>query len=218
MKIDLHVHSKEVSPCGHIPIEELVSLYSKTQFDAIVLTNHFSASVAKIQKDAGHGDFGKYYLESYNHAKALGEKYGLLVLCGFELRFTENSNDYLVYGMPEDMAMHCEKYFQMTPEEFYPISKERGFLFYQAHPFRDAMKIVNPEHLFGIEIKNGHPRHDSRNDIAAAWAAKYKLHGIAGSDCHRVQDVGLAGIETDADVRTINDLVEVLRNDRYALV
>ena len=218
MKIDLHVHSKEVSPCGHIPISDLIPLYSKTQFDAIVLTNHFSASVARIQKDAGHDNFAEYYMESYKKAKELGEQCGLLVLCGFELRFVGNSNDYLIYGLPEDMLMDCEKYFTMGPEQFYPISQERGFLFYQAHPFRDGMVIVRPDCLFGIEVKNGHPRHDSRNDIAASWAAKYNLHGIAGSDCHRLQDVGLAGIETDADVKTIDDLVNVLRNDRYSIL
>ncbi|MBO4344255.1 MAG: PHP domain-containing protein [Victivallales bacterium] len=218
MKIDLHVHSKEVSPCGHIPIEELIPLYSKTQFDAIVLTNHFSANVAKIQREAGHPNFAEYYMESYQKAKTIGEQCGLLVLCGFELRFAANSNDYLVYGLPEDMVADCEKYFTMTPEEFYPISQERGFLFYQAHPFRDAMVVVRPDCLFGIEVKNGHPRHDSRNDIAAAWAQKSNLHKIAGSDCHRLPDVGLAGIETDADVRTIEDLVEVLRNDRYSIL
>ncbi|MBQ7650309.1 MAG: hypothetical protein IJS15_05075, partial [Victivallales bacterium] len=65
MKIDLHVHSKEVSPCGHIPIADLIPLYSRTQFDAIVLTNHFAANVARIQKDAGHDDFAVYYMESY---------------------------------------------------------------------------------------------------------------------------------------------------------
>ncbi len=219
MRIDLHVHSEEVSPCGHIPIADLVTLYSKTQFDAIVLTNHFSASVARIQKSAGHNDFASYYLETYHEAKSLGEKCGLLVLCGFELRFADGCpNDYLVYGLPEDMVMDCEKYFAMSPEEFYPISQERGFLFYQAHPFRDGMKIVNPDFLFGIEVKNGHPRHDSRNDIAAAWADKFSLHKIAGSDCHRLQDVGLAGIETDVNVKTIEDLVEVLRNDRYSIL
>ncbi len=218
MKIDLHVLCQEVSPCGHIPISVLIPLYAETQFDAIVLTNHFSANVARIQRDAGHGDFGEYYMESYEKARALGDKCGLLVLCGFELRFTANSNDYLVYGLPEDMVRECDKYFKMTPDEFYPIAKERGFLFYQAHPFRDGMVVVKPESLFGIEVKNGHPRHDSRNDIAAAWAKKFNLHGIAGSDCHRLPDVGQAGIETDIDVKTIDDLVDVLRNDRYTIL
>lgn len=34
-------------------------------------------------------------------------------------------------------------------------------LFYQAHPFRNSMKITNPELLDGIEVYNGHPGHDS---------------------------------------------------------
>ena len=43
MKIDLHIHSSEVSPCGRLTVEDLLELYSKTDYDGFVLTNHFSA-------------------------------------------------------------------------------------------------------------------------------------------------------------------------------
>ena len=58
----------------------------------------------------------------------------------------------------------------------------------------------------------------SRNDIAEAWAEKYGLHKIGGSDCHQTEDVGSGGIVTGEKVENINDLVEILRNDRYSIV
>ena len=77
------------------------------------------------------------------------------------------------------------------------------------------MTVVAPEHLFGIEALNTHPRHDSRNDIASAWADKYGLHKIAGSDCHQLQDVGTSAVFTDFPVKNISDLVYVLKNNLY---
>ena len=105
----------------------------------------------------------------------------------------------------------------MKEEEFSAFAKENGILFYQAHPFRNRMSVINPEYLFGIEVQNTHPRHDSRNDIAAMWAEKYNLHKIAGSDCHQIQDVGTSAIYTDYEVRNMDDLVHVLRNDLYEI-
>ena len=105
----------------------------------------------------------------------------------------------------------------MTPEEFGEWAASAGVLFYQAHPFRGGMTIVNPACLFGIEVKNSHPRHDSRNEIALAWAEKFNLHKIGGSDCHQMQDAGTGGILTDHTVRTMDDLIYVLKNDLYTI-
>ena len=80
------------------------------------------------------------------------------------------------------------------------------------------MKITQPELLFGIEIKNGNPRHDSRNDIAAAWAKKYNMHAIAGSDCHQQEDVGVTGVITNRNITNERDLISMLRDDDYTII
>jgi predicted metal-dependent phosphoesterase TrpH len=105
-----------------------------------------------------------------------------------------------------------EKFFAMSPADFSVFAQEHGILFYQAHPFRNSMKVVDPKLLFGIEVCNTHPRHDSRNDIASAWAEKYGLHKIGGSDCHQVQDVGTSFIRTDHPVKNENDLILKMRS------
>ena len=164
------------------------------------------------------GDYLQSHFDTLDQAAALGRECGLLVLGGFELRFDCNANDYLIYGMTREQSRDYEKFFAMTPREFGEYARENGILFYQAHPFRNGMTVTPPEALFGIEAVNTHPRHDSRNDIAMAWAEKYGLHKIAGSDCHQVVDVGTSAIVTDENVQTMDDLVRVLRNDRFTMI
>ena len=218
MKIDIHVHSKEISNCGRLSVEEVIDLYKAADYDAVVITNHFNSETANILKDKGIDDFHKAYFDCIRHAEKIGREKGLLILGAHEMRFDENSNDYLVYGMTEEMCRDWKKLCAMTPAEFSVFAEENKILFYQAHPFRNNMKVVNPAFLFGIEVKNTHPRHDSRNDIAAAWADKYDLHKICGSDCHQIEDVGTSAISTDYQVKNIDDLVYILRNDLYKII
>lgn len=218
MKIDLHVHSSEISPCGRMTAKETVERYAKAGYDAIVLTNHFNRDVADHLARHGQPDFDKAYHDGYLLAKEVGDACGVTVLCGYELRFDGSSNDYLVFGMPREMAADWDNICKMNPGSFGKLARENGVLFYQAHPFRNNMKVVDPHCLFGMEVVNGNPRHDSRNEIADQWAKKFGLHRIAGSDCHEVTDVAVTGIETDASVKTMDDLVQVLREDRYTIL
>ena len=217
MKIDLHVHTKEISNCGRLTCGEVVELYSKAGYDAIVITNHFSRQELTTFTKKGGTDFHKTYFDTIRLAEKLGKERDLLVLGSMELRFDDSANDYLVFGMTETLAEDMEKFFAMSPADFSAFAQEHGILFYQAHPFRNSMKVVDPKLLFGIEVCNTHPRHDSRNDIARAWAEKYNLHKIGGSDCHQIQDVGTSFIQTDYPVKNSDDLIHVLKNDLYTI-
>ena len=218
MKIDLHVHTKEISICGHMPAEEVVSRYKAAGYDCIVITNHFNTHTSAHFEEQGITDFFKIYKEAYLKAKEEGEKAGLLVLNGYEIRFDDSDSDYLVYGMSDKTAADYKKLFSMRPRDFSKLSAEQGFLFYQAHPFRNKMKITEPELLTGIEIKNGNPRHDSRNDIAKIWAQKFVMHMIAGSDAHRHEDVGVTGIITDRIITNERELVCMLLDDDCKII
>ena len=218
MKIELHAHTSEISPCGKLTAGELIQLYRAAGYDCLVITNHFHAYAARrLAETTGRTDFSNCCFETFEKAAELGRRAGLLVLCGYEVRFLNNDNDYLVYGMPREIVEDHEKVFSMDAHSFGELARKRDFLFYQAHPFRNKMTITDPADLFGIEVNNAHPRHDSRNDIAKMWAEKYRLHGISGSDCHRTEDAGRAGILTEETVRNMDDLVRVLRNDLYTI-
>ncbi|MBR2905880.1 MAG: PHP domain-containing protein [Lentisphaeria bacterium] len=218
MKIDLHVHSKEISSCGKLSVEEIVDIYAGTDYDAIVLTNHFNTETANRLETGETGDFDEIYFETYEKAFLYGKEKGLLVLNGYEIRFDGSSNDYLVYGMDRKTAKEYRRFFQMTEAEFGTFARENGFLFYQAHPFRKGMKIVDPACLYGMEVKNTHPRHDSRNDIAMLWAEKFSLRKIGGSDCHQIQDAAGSGIITERNVKNMDDLTAVLKDGDYIII
>lgn len=218
MIIDLHIHSKEISICGRMSVEELVDTYAASKYDAIVITNHFNTETAQYLEGKGCKDFIKTYFDCIRYAEELGRKKGLIVLGGHELRLNCSANDYLLYGMTEEDCKNWQELFAMTPKELSLFAREHDILLYQAHPFRNNMKVIDPSYLFGIESQNRHPRHDSRNDIAEMWAKKYSLHTIGGSDVHLAQDVCTGGIKTDIEVATVNDLVRVLRNDLYEIL
>ena len=220
MKIELHLHTSEISLyCGKLTKEEVIDLYVKAGYDAIVITNHFSRGVAD-EMAARHGitDFTGIYFDTLRQAAEIGREKGILVLAGCELRFDCNANDYLVYGMDEELFRDREKLFRMTPAEFSSFAKDNGILFYQAHPFRNGMTVIQPEYLFGIEVQNTHPRHDSRNDIAMLWAEKFSLRKIGGSDCHQIQDAAGSGIITERNVKNMDDLTAVLKDGDYIII
>lgn len=218
MKTDLHVHTSEVSLCGHMTAEETLQRYKSAGYDTLVITNHFNRYTADHFARHGKPDFFRHYHDSFLLAEEEGRKAGITVLNGYELRFDGSDSDYLVYGMDDETATHCYELFSMSPHRFSELAKEKGFLFYQAHPFRNNMKITDPAYLFGIEIKNGNPRHDSRNDIAKMWAEKFQLKMIAGSDCHQREDVGVTGILTDGRIGNEEELLSVLRSGAYEII
>ena len=218
MKIELHTHSKEISTCGHLSIDELLSLYKKAEYDVVVITNHFSTATANYWQARGIKDFHRAYFDCLEYAENAGRKSGICVLPGCELRFDSSDNDYLVYGMNAEMCRDWRDICAMTEKEFKNFADEHDILFYQAHPFRNGMKVVNPQYLHGIETQNTHPRHDSRNDIAALWAKKFNLPGIAGSDCHQKQDAGTSAILTEYKIEKIEDLLYILKNNLYKIL
>lgn len=218
MKIDLHVHTAEVSGCANVPGEEVVRLYAEAGYDAIVITNHY-VSYNKQRFENEGKDFYETFVNGIRICEEAGKKYGIKVFYGYELRFNRSENDYLVYGMDLETAKDCDRFFSMGPREFSHFANENGILFYQAHPFRNHMTITDPRYLFGIEVRNGNPRHDSRNDIAAAWANRFPhLKKIAGSDFHQREDLAISGICTHRNVDTMEDLLSVLRDGDYRIL
>lgn len=43
MKIEMHVHTSEGSPCAETDAESIVRAYSEAGYDAVVITNHFDS-------------------------------------------------------------------------------------------------------------------------------------------------------------------------------
>ena len=164
-------------------------------------------------------DYCKYIYEVYLDAKEHADKIGLNVLFGQELKLDcTGGNDYLVYGVAYEQMLEYGDMMSWTPSKLNEASKSDGFLFYQAHPFRDHMKIVPPKDLYGVEVFNGCHEDNFIDNIANMWAEKFGLRKIAGSDCHELSTVGRAGVKFTSEIRDNSDIVQALMNNNYYLV
>ena len=214
-KTELHAHTSEVSPCGHVTAPEVADRFIAEGYSSLVITNHYSPYIIDNLKGTWREKMDYYMYPYYLMREHAGDR--LHVILGCELRFEGNINDYLIYGITEAFLRENPDLHKMSLRSFAPLARENGFLVVQAHPFRNGMVVVNPEYLDGMETFNGTPSYDGRNTIADAWAKRYDLIRTSGSDFHNPDQFGTGGILTSAAIRTGEELVAVLKSGDYTL-
>lgn len=220
-KTELHAHTSETSNCGHASVAQLVEAYLKEGYSTVVITDHLSThTYFRYRYDKMSWDEKiDVFMLGYNAALKAAQG-RLNVLFGMELRFdsSDSPNDYLVFGIDERFLRKNKDLIDMDIKSFSKLAHKNGLLIFQAHPFRNEMTITYPKLLDGIEVYNGCVRHNSNNDIALAWAQKYSLRQSSGSDFHQLGDEAHAGIITDSEIRTNEDLLKALSDGNYELI
>jgi len=219
-RIETHLHTKHTSSCGWLEAAVVAEAYQKAGYAAMALTDHYNRDTFRyLQVDtAAPGDKIGPFLTGYRLLKEECEKRGLLLYQGAELRFDECCNDYLLYGYPDELLAEPEEVFHMGIAAFAPLAREAGALLIQAHPYRKKCTPAFACYLDGVEVLNLNPRHDSRNDRAAEYAALHGLLRTSGSDCHRIEDVGAGGILAGELPEDTAGLVRLLRSGNYTLI
>ena len=213
-KYDLHVHTSPVSLCADFEPKDVVDKYTRLGFDGIVVTNHFSESVLGDFKTKEA--FLEYYLKDYHITKEYGEKNGLQVFLGLEIRFPENFNDYLVYGIDESDVSIAYDYIFGSYEDFYKGFKTDENLIIQAHPMRNSCVLQNLDILDGIEVFNMHPNHNSRIAMAAKIAKENPYLLITGgSDFHHEGHEGMCAMCVREKLTDSKALADIIRKGDY---
>lgn len=216
-RFETHFHTREVSSCATVSAADAVRWYYQLGFSGIVVTDHYYRGYFEKQAFQSWEQMIDVFLSGYEQAKSTALSLGIVVLPGMEIRFDENNNDYLVYGIDREFLIAQPRLYEMSLRTFGPLAHQYGLRIYQAHPLRNTMTVMHPHLLDGIEVYNGNPRHDARNDIAALWADRHNLAAIAGSDFHKPGDEGSAGIDLVDPVGSNTDLLRILADNRYAL-
>lgn len=210
-KYDLHVHTSPVSKCGDFSPCEVVDKYIKRGFDGIVITNHFSLNSAP--ENIAQKDFLEFYLRDYREAKECGEKRGLKVFPGIEIKFPENYNEYLVYGLNEDDISCAYGYLSGDYKTFYNEFKRDDILIIQAHPFRKNCILQDVNILDGIEAYNLHPGHNPAMGFAAKIAYDNPhLLITGGTDFHHEGHEGMCAMCTREKLTDSRSLVNTLKS------
>lgn len=215
-KADLHVHTKPVSKCAEIPVKETIDLYAEAGFDSIVLVNHFNRHTLDKERGKTKKELISYYLSDYKEAKSYGKTRGVEVILGLEMRFTENINDYLVYGITESDVSKAYDFIDGEYPEFYKSFKNEDNLILQAHPFRDKMVLQDANLLDGIEVYNMHPNHNSRVALAAKFASIHPDFIITGgTDFHHPGHQAMCALRTKEKIKTSKQLAKILKSGDY---
>lgn len=215
-KYDLHVHTSPVSPCGDFSPEEVVDKYIELGYHGIVLTNHLQPHL--VDKFETGEDFIAHFLSDFYRGKEYGDKKGFDVILGIEIRFPENNNDYLIYGIEESDIYKAIQYIHTDYETFYKNFKTEKNLIIQAHPFRKGCSLQDTNILDGIEVFNLHPGHNSGIGFAAKAAFDNPhLLKIGGTDFHHEAHEGMCGALFKERVTDSYMLSNALKSKDYIL-
>lgn len=220
MKVELHAHTSETSPCSHITASHLVQMYSNCGYDAIVITDHYSKWVMDYNKIENPDDFTNFFLGGYKSALKYSQNpgCGLNVLLGAEISLLESPNDYLLYGTDIDFFFKNPLLFKLSLKELFSLCRKNNILLVQAHPNRAYCTPAKPDLLDGAEVYNGNMRHNSNNDKTLLWAHQNNLIMTSGSDFHEEEDLARGGIITNNSFKTIHELTEILSNGSYEII
>lgn len=219
-RIETHLHTKLISACGWLSPGEIISGYKEKGYDAIAITDHFHRvwlNTAGISLEQGI-DISAEFLRGYDAVHKAGKKAGIRVYYSAEIRFDENDNDYLLLGYKKELLNNADAIFRMGISEFSKIAKQAGALIIQAHPYRHGCFPADPSFLDGVEVYNGNLRHNNFNHKAESFAKKNNLIMLAGSDCHRPEDIGFSGILSDTLPEDSFAYAELIRSRRFSLI
>ena len=187
-KIEPHAHTSPVSPCGEASPKEVVRIYKELGYDAICITNHFFLWLFEnqdIYQNLSKEEKIDRYLADFYEAKLEGDKLGINVILGAELRFPENENDYLIFGVDRDDLLKIYDHLSDGVENFRKNLNLPNSVFIQAHPFRSPSTPADASLLDGIETFNLHIGQNAKIPLAVRYAKENNVNiTLAGSDFH----------------------------------
>ena len=202
MRIDLHIHTRPRSACSAIYPSELLKEARRAGLDGLCLTEH-------------------QRLWTPQELEEISRERGLRIFQGNEI--TTNQGDVLVFGYEENV-----RGVVMIHELRKEVEKAGGLMI-AAHPFRgfllfgitqlrmdleQACRRTVFQYVDAVEVLNCKVT-DPENEMARQVAERLGLLGVAGSDAHRLDEIGRCITILERDVNTERELIEELRAGRF---
>lgn len=215
---ELHAHTNVASLCSLVNPEDYVKFYMDRGFSGMVVTDHFYYGNTSINRRLPWDSFVDEFCEGYYRVKREGDKHGFTVLFGFEQKFMDGTDEYIVLGIsPEWLKAHPEIRDMERTRFFKFIRNERGFII-QAHPFRERYYVSDIrlalDEVDAIEVMNlGDVDKHSRRSFE--YANNLGLIMTAGSDIHSIENFPVvAGVGLDKKISTVEELIKEIREGR----
>ena len=74
MKIEMHAHTSEASPCANVSATKIPALYQKAGYDAIVITDHYCKWAQDRSGLTDNDDYVQYFLNGYRSARKAADR------------------------------------------------------------------------------------------------------------------------------------------------
>lgn len=200
MKFDLHCHTKEGSLDSRVSILKYISEYRKLGYDGFMITDHNSYRGCK----------------AYDEISSWPELEEFTVIRGME--YDTKDAGHVLIVMPDGLYLKVLKVRGMRLRKLIHLVHSCGGVLGLAHPFgassSSAMgfKKMNYDLISEvdfIEVFNTCESHQS-NYLARELALKYDLPGVAGTDAHKEEYIGMACTQIDAEIRCNNDFINAV--------
>lgn len=193
LTVELHSHSA-LSYDGRDPVEMLLEQAEAVGLDALVVTDHDEFAASREAAD-------------------IASDYGLLGIPGMEV--TSEAGHVLAIGIDEQVPS------ELPFEETLDVIHDRDGIAIVPHPFQKSRSGVEPNvstealrRADAIEVYNSRLLTGRANRRAEKFARKYDLPMTAGSDAHIAEMVGQAVTLVDAPDRTVESVLDAIRDGR----
>jgi predicted metal-dependent phosphoesterase TrpH len=197
LSVELHSHSA-LSHDGRDPVDMLLEQAAAVGLDALAVTDHDE-------------------LDASLKAADRADDYGLVGIPGMEI--TSAAGHVLAFGIAEPISAGLD--YVETLDRIH----EQGGLAVVPHPFQKSRHGVAPhitdEQLASadaFEVYNSRLLTGRSNRQAESFAVNRGLPMTAGSDAHIAEMVGQAVTEVGADVRSVDSILEAIRDGRTSVV
>lgn len=218
---ELHSHTNAASLCSIVEPEEYIQFYIDRGFSGMVVTDHFYHGNTAINRRLPWESFVEEYCEGYYRAKKEGDKRGFTVLFGFEQKFIDGNDEYIVLGIsPQWLKSHPE-IRDMDRISFFDVIHKAGGFVIQAHPFRVRYYIsdikLSLDYVDAIEVLNiGDTEIQSRRSYE--YAKNLGLPMTAGTDIHSIENCDVvAGVGLEKEIFTVEELIEEIKSKRTTI-
>ncbi len=206
-KTELHAHTSPVSGCADFSPEDVMATYAAAGVHSVAITNHLTPDWCGKSADE--------YLDDYYRAKKAGEALGVSAILGVEIRFTENNNDYLVFGVSESDVSTMIEYLESGIHVFYNEFKNEKNLIIQAHPFRKHIVEIDPADIDGYESFNLHPNHNSGIGRSSKLVKQTGKLATCGTDFHHKNHEAMGLILTENKLSDSFDVANAIKSKDY---
>lgn len=193
MKIDLHVHCSEYSPCAVSTMHEQIQAAIGAGLDALVFTNH-------------HRLISMDELIEVNHMY-----YPFRIFNGIEI--TINKEDLLVYGIQDPVL---EQVTWTYPDLYQFVRENHGFIAL-AHPYRYGNRLNLDIETYTPDAMEVHSSNIGKDDEQRIrnLAMQTGCRLITNSDAHQCSELGLFYNDVSIKQGSIHDITLTIKAGNF---